>query len=99
MDADVHRSNAQVCHKITEMPRNRLIYASLAVLTLLCGLATRPLRREIGPALAENLGDALWAMPGFWLLAFVSRRQLDWRISIAPLPHSITVGCIQLYHV
>ena len=45
--------------KSINMPRNRLLYAGFSALTLVCGLATRPLHSVISPELAKNLGDAL----------------------------------------
>jgi hypothetical protein len=80
------------------MVRSRPIYSGLAALTLVCGLATRPLHRVIGSAFAENLGDVLWAMLVYLLIAFVWRRQAAWRIALATMLISIAVECSQLFH-
>jgi hypothetical protein len=78
--------------------RSRLIYAGLATLTIVCGLATRPLRSAIGPALAENIGDALWAVLVYLLIAWIWRRQTSHRIALAALVVSVAVECSQLCH-
>src|SRR5436190_1655381 len=80
------------------MHRKRLIYAGSAVLTLVCGLATRPLRSTIGADWAENLGDGLWVMLVYWLIAFVWSRQSCARIALAAMIISIAVECSQLCH-
>lgn len=78
--------------------RSRFVYAGLAALTVVCGLATRPLRRVIAPELAENLGDVLWAVSVYLLIAFVWRRQRSGRIALAALMISVAVECSQLFH-
>ena len=78
--------------------RSRFVYAGLAALTVICGLATRPLRRVIAPELAENIGDALWAVLVYLLIAFVWRRQAITRIALAALMISVAVECSQLCH-
>lgn len=78
--------------------RSRFAYAALAALTVSCGLATRPLRRVIAPELAENIGDALWAVLIYLLVAFVWRRQGSGRIALAALMISVAVECSQLCH-
>ena len=78
--------------------RSRLIYAGLATLTIGCGLATRPLRSVIGSALAENIGDALWAVLVYLLIAWIWRRQASSRIAMAAFAVSVAVECSQLCH-
>lgn len=80
------------------MPRNRLIYAGFSVVTLVCGLATRPLRLVIGPGPAKNLGDALWAVLVYLLIAWTWRRQSSGRIAVATLAVSVAVEFSQMYH-
>ena len=79
--------------------RSRFIYGGLAVLTVVCGLATRPLSRVFDPGLAENIGDALWAVLVYLLIAFTWRRQVSGRIALAALAIAIAVECSQLCHV
>jgi hypothetical protein len=76
----------------------RWIYAALATVTIPCGLATRPLRAVIGAAVAENLGDALWAMLVYCLLAGFLPKQPSRRIALAAMVISMAVECSQLYH-
>jgi len=78
--------------------RSRFVYAGLAALTAICGLATRPLRQVIAPELAENIGDALWAVLVYLLIALIWRRQGSGRIALAALMISIAVECSQLCH-
>ena len=78
--------------------RSRIVFAGLAALTVVCGLATRPLRRVIDPELAENLGDMLWAMLVYLLIAFVWRRQASRWIALSALMISVAVECSQLCH-
>jgi hypothetical protein len=80
------------------MMRNRFMYGILAALTLLAGLATRPLRVTISRDLAENLGDALWAMLVYWLIAIIWRQLPNWRVAMAALLISVAVEFGQLYH-
>lgn len=80
------------------MPRSRRNYAVLALLTLGGGLATRPLRSAIGPVVAENIGDALWAALVYWLIAWGWRYQPSNRIALAAFAVAATVECSQLCH-
>ena len=82
----------------SDIGRSRFGYAGLAALTVICGLATRPLRRVIVPELAENLGDVLWAVLVYLLIAFVWRRQASSRIAFVALMISVAVECSQLCH-
>ena len=78
--------------------RSRFGYAVLAALTVSCGLTTHPLRRVIAPELAENLGDVLWAVLVYLLIAFVWRQYLSRWIALAALMVSVAVECSQLCH-
>lgn len=80
------------------MQRSRSQYALWAVLTLAAGLATRPLRQVMDKAWAENLGDALWAMLVYWLLAWLWPRQAERRIAVGALLISYAVEVSQLFH-
>ena len=79
--------------------RSRRVYAGLALLTLVSGLATRPLRLVVAPELVENIGDVLWAVLVYLLIAFVWRRQTSGRIGLVALTISIAVETSQLCHV
>lgn len=80
------------------MARSRLIYTGLALLTVGCGLATRPLRSVLGAELAENLGDGLWAALVYLLIAWWWRRQTSGRIALAAYAIAVAVECSQLCH-
>lgn len=61
-------------------------------------MATRPLRSVLGPGLAENLGDALWAALVYLLIAWVGRRQTSGRIALVAYAIAVAVECSQLCH-
>ena len=77
-------------------PRSRVLYAGLAGLIVLCGLATRPLHSVIGPFWAGNLGDALWAALVYLLIAGAWRRLSSERVALAALTISFAVEFSQL---
>jgi Cu/Ag efflux pump CusA len=52
----------------------------------------------IAPELAENLGDVLWAVLVYLLIAFVWRQQRSGWIALAALVISVAVECSQLCH-
>lgn len=52
----------------------------------------------IAPELAENLGDALWVVLVYLLIAFVWRQYLSRWIALAALMVSVAVECSQLCH-
>lgn len=53
------------------MQRNRLHYFSLIVLTIIIGLASRHFSNYLPEIINLGLGDALWALMMYWMLAFV----------------------------
>lgn len=79
-------------------PRRRLSIAALIAVTIPLGLATRPLRDVIGPEIAGNLGDALWAMCAYLAIAFVWPRARWKHVAITALCIAFAVECSQLYH-
>jgi hypothetical protein len=78
--------------------RHRLTYFALAALTIGCGLATRPLRGVIGVLPAKYLGDALYAVLVYLLVAAVWRSASSIRIATIALLLCFAVEFSQLYH-
>jgi hypothetical protein len=79
-------------------PRHRLTYCALAALTIGCGLATRPLRGLIGVMPAKYLGDALYAVLVYLVIAAVWRRASSIRVAMVALALCFAVEFSQLYH-
>ncbi|WP_321282200.1 DUF2809 domain-containing protein [Marinifilum fragile] len=53
------------------MQRNRLHYFSLIVFTIIIGLASRHFSNYLPEIINLGLGDALWALMMYWMIAFV----------------------------
>ncbi|WP_321297372.1 DUF2809 domain-containing protein [Marinifilum fragile] len=53
------------------MQRNRLHYFFLIILTIIIGLASRHFSNYLPEIINLGLGDALWALMMYWMLAFV----------------------------
>lgn len=53
------------------MQRNRLYYFLLIVLTIIIGLASRYFSNYFPEIINLGLGDALWALMMYWMIAFV----------------------------
>jgi len=79
------------------MARNRWIYAALMVITVAVGLSTRALLRPlIGSFWAANLGDVLWTVLVFLVIAFIRPSVATTHASITTLLIAITVEASQL---
>jgi hypothetical protein len=61
-------------------PRSRSVYAALVGVVIVLGLATRRYRSLLPPTAAGYLGDALWAVMVFLVLALAlpSAANRDW---------------------
>lgn len=80
------------------MNRNRLLYFLLVVITILSGLASRRFAAILPPWVNMYLGDALWALMVFWILALLFRRKEPVWIALATLLFSYSIEVSQLYH-
>ena len=54
--------------------RNRAVYALMAALTMLLGLASRKFSAALPFWLAKNAGDVLYAVMAYWLFRLLSPR-------------------------
>lgn len=63
--------------------RNRALYALLAGLTIVVGLASRKYSALLPPLLAKNAGDALYAVMVYWLLGLCLPRLSPARTALA----------------
>ena len=75
--------------------RGRLILAALG--TLFLGLLTRPARRFLPAEVTGNLGDGLYALLVFLLIALVFPRLASRRVFAAAFGFCVLVECSQLY--
>lgn len=80
------------------MNRNRLLYFSLLMLTVITGLASRRFSALLPQWTTLYLGDALWALMVFWGFAFLFKRKSTLWVAAAALLFSFAVEFSQLYH-
>lgn len=80
------------------MPRSRLVYACLILLTMAAGLASRHFADHLPDWVRLYLGDAIWALLVFWGFAFFFRKASKVRIGLAALAFSYVIEFSQLYH-
>jgi glycopeptide antibiotics resistance protein len=82
---------------MSSIGRSRVLYATLTIVTLLLGLASRQFFGHL-PFMRAYVGDALWAMMVFFGLAFVFPRWSARRLAVAALIFSFAIEFSQLYH-
>jgi Protein of unknown function (DUF2809) len=80
-------------------PRPRLLYASLLLLTITAGLASRRWPDLQPDWVARYGGDILWATMVFWLLALGYVRARTLVLGVATLGIAWTVEVSQLIHL
>jgi hypothetical protein len=80
------------------MSRRRGPYIALALFVLAAGLLTRPARRVFPGPLPDALGDMLWALLIYLLLALLRPSWPARRIFAAVLAFSVAIEVSQLYH-
>jgi len=74
------------------------LYAAIAVLTAVAGLASRRFPQFLPAFVARYAGDTLWAAMVFWLLAIVWPRARTRGLAIGALGIALGVEVSQLYH-
>lgn len=79
------------------VPRNRVLYGSLAVAVLLIGLASRHFSDDL-PFVRAYLGDVLWALMVFFGMALIFNRWPTRTVALAALLFSFGIESSQLYH-
>ena len=84
---------------VTGSPRSRLACASLLIVTVLAGLASRRFPEYQPEFVARYAGDALWAAMVFWGFAILRPGSRARDLGLATLAVSVTVELSQLYRV
>ncbi|MCL4864340.1 MAG: DUF2809 domain-containing protein [Gemmatimonadales bacterium] len=74
------------------------LYAALAALTIVAGLASRRFPHFLPAFVARYAGDTLWAAMVFWLLAMLWPRARTRGLAIGALGIAVGVEISQLYH-
>lgn len=77
--------------------RNRVLYFSLIIFTIIVGLSTRKFSAELPTFVAEYSGDTLWAIMVLLILAFIFKNCTTMRIVLMTLLFSYSIEISQLY--
>lgn len=83
---------------VQRVERNRLSYATAAVLVAALGLLSRSILLPLSTFISKYSGDAFWALLVFVLFGFLFKLASTLRISLAALSFSWLVEFSQLYH-
>ncbi|WP_311439609.1 ribosomal maturation YjgA family protein [Mesobacillus foraminis] len=75
----------------------RIVYTVLVLILILLGLASRTYSNNLYPFLAENAGDALWAMMVYFGFRFLLIRKGIGTAIVASLLFSFAIEFSQLY--
>ncbi len=98
MNGTAFIGGVEPCARAGERGRVRLTYVACAAATIGIGLVIARVHSALPAALADKLGDALWAMMMFWLVSVaVTRTRALARGGIA-LGICVAVESSQLYH-
>lgn len=79
------------------MPRNRMLYFVLIVITVALGLVSRRITM-LPQWIHLYLGDVLWALMVFWGIGFFFRHKNSGFVAVVTLTFSILIELSQLYH-
>jgi hypothetical protein len=80
------------------MNRNRFIYITLLLFTVLLGLASRHFADQLPVWVHLYAGDALWALMVFLLFAIIFNRTATLNLAIMAMAFSYIIEISQLYH-
>ncbi len=83
---------------MTDMRRNRPLYALLALAVIGLGLASRHYAHVLPLFLRKNAGDALWALMVFVLCGLLFGRRPTWWTAGVALAFSVLIEFSQIYH-
>ena len=78
--------------------RNRAVYISYLIATILLGLAARSEAVHLPPFVAKYLGDALWAGAVFLVVGFIAPRIPNIKVAGIAFGISCLDEFFQLYH-
>lgn len=76
----------------------RVTYLTLAIVTMLLGLASRADGIALPVFIATYAGDTLWAMLVFWLVRFLKPSMPVLYAAAAALSFAFMIEFLQLYH-
>ena len=79
--------------------RSRFVYATLLVLTVTLGLASRRFAAVLPNIVGAYAGDALWAATVYWLGATIFTRARTSHLAAGAFATATLVELSQLYHV
>ena len=80
------------------LPRDRVVFAALAIGTIGLGLLVHSYACEMPRAVQDKLGDGLWATMVVWWVGVVVPRASVWSRSLVALAFCWTVEASQLSH-
>lgn len=80
------------------MIANRVSFAALALSTIVLGLLLQLARRALPAVAGDALGDALWAIMIYWIVAGIRPTLARFRRAIIALLGCWSVEVSQLYH-
>ncbi len=83
---------------MTDIRRNRSVYALLALCIIVLGLASRHYARILPLFLRKNAGDALWALMVFVLCGLLLPRRPTWWTAGVAFAFSVLIEFSQIYH-
>jgi hypothetical protein len=76
----------------------RIVCATLALVTILCGLVWRLVPLGLPAVFVKYGGSALWAVMVYWLVAFVLPRKAPRSLGFLAAVVAVAVECFKLYH-
>lgn len=79
------------------MQRNRYLYTLWIVLTLAAGLASRRYAAYLPHWVYLYMGDALWALLVFWVIAWCCKQKSTIWVTVAALLFAYSIEVSQLY--
>lgn len=79
------------------LDRIRIVYATLAIVTMVLGLFSRSKLWEPPEFVILYVGDALWALLVFWLVCFLIPNRKNTTAVLVAVVFSFSIECSQLY--
>jgi hypothetical protein len=78
--------------------RNRILYIAIIILVTALGLYTRKIKDSMPEFFNLYLGDILWALMIFMIVAFIFRNMITSKVALIGLIFCYLVELSQLYH-
>lgn len=83
---------------ISQLTRNRMIYAFIMLVVIVLGLASRRFPEMFPHFIATYAGDTLWALMAFLLIGFLFPSLPTVKVAAIALLFSFFIELSQLYH-